>query len=67
MKIEAINLGRKLALTDDGVQLPITDMFDEDGDTTDDLDKVAAVVIKASETMWIVEHVKWYDRSGRLN
>jgi hypothetical protein len=67
VRIEAINLGRRLALTDTGEQLPITDMFDEDGDRTDNPDKVVAVIIKISESAWIVEETKWYDKSGRMN
>ena len=67
MKIEAINLGKRLALTDDGQQLPITDMYDEDGDQTEDLDRVVAVIIKAGEHSWLVEHMRWYDRNGRLH
>jgi LDH2 family malate/lactate/ureidoglycolate dehydrogenase len=67
VRIEAINLGRRLALTDTGEQLPITDMFDEDGDETDDPDKAVAVIIKAGEDHWIVEQTKWYDKGGRMN
>jgi hypothetical protein len=46
--IESINLGRSLALTTTGEVVPITNMFDMDGDDTND--PAEAVAITAGPT-----------------
>ena len=40
--IEAINLSRRLALTEDGETVPIVGLLDADGEDTDDIDAAVA-------------------------
>lgn len=37
MGIQALNLAQRLALLDDGATVPITDLFDANGEDTEDL------------------------------
>lgn len=55
--VAAINVRQGLAMADDGRALKITNMFDEDGDETDDPAAAVVLVIMAAADEWIVVHV----------
>lgn len=52
--VDAINLRRKMALLNDGSTVPITKLFDDDGDDTDDLESAV------SFTAGPASNGKWY-------
>jgi len=51
--IEAINRRQRLALTDDGQICEITNLFDSEGEETNDYALAVAGVVKISETCWV--------------
>lgn len=53
-EIATINLARRIAITEDGQQLPVTDMFDEFGDDCDDIEECVVCVAGPDSTgMWL--------------
>ncbi len=50
--IEAINLVKRVALLADGTCVPITNIFDEDGDETDDINEAVAFVAGRGLDWW---------------
>ena len=62
MEIQSVNLGRRLALTQDNQILNITKMIDEFGDDTDDpAEAVSFVAGPTSSGQWIAEEVGSFD------
>lgn len=43
-EVSCVNLKERVAITEDGQSLPVTDMFDEWGDDCDDIEECAVCV-----------------------
>lgn len=52
--IQAVNIGQRVAITDDGRTLPITNMFDASGAETSDPDEVLACVVGAGDEWFTI-------------
>lgn len=52
ISIVAVSLGQKIAITDDGEQIELTDFYDEDGDEIDDPTEAVVVVGKVPSGGW---------------
>lgn len=61
--IQCVSLRRRHAFTDDGRELPVTNMFDIFGDETSDPGLCVTFVCGSSEE-WYVERTEDYDRRG---
>lgn len=57
----ALNLAQRLFIDDDGTLCQITNMFDADGEDTDEPDMCATFVAKRSEGEWIADDARNYD------
>lgn len=51
-EVVAVNLGKRIALLDDGSVIPITDMLDADGDITDDPED-AVTAVAGADAEWL--------------
>lgn len=52
-EVSCVNIGTRTAVMEDGQCLPITDVFDEDGDDCDLEDAVACVAGPDKNGMWV--------------
>ena len=59
--ISAVNYLRRIAVTDDWRQLPITDMYDEDGEPTDVPEKVRYIIVEIADDCWARFDVKGFE------
>lgn len=59
--IAAINLSNKTAVLDDGVTVVIDQMFDQDGDETDDPDIAVSAVVPLPDGRWAVVLLDEYE------
>lgn len=60
-----INLAHRLYVDDDGTSCAITNMYDEDGEETEDASECVAFVAKRSESEWIADDARLYDMTDR--
>ena len=60
--VDAINLGRRLALLNTGATVPISTFFDEDGDETDQPSEAVAFIVFLGG-LWFTGAVASYDFS----
>jgi hypothetical protein len=51
--INAINRDQRLAVTDDGQVCQITNLFDRDGDETDNAEAAVVAVVKLADEEWL--------------
>jgi LDH2 family malate/lactate/ureidoglycolate dehydrogenase len=58
--IAAVNLAKRLAITDDGKEVPVTAMFDNNGEKTDEAADAVAVVIEIAEGKFVALDVTEY-------
>lgn len=65
MFVHAVNLKRRIAVLDDGTQLPITYLFDAHGEMVDDADEASTFVCGISG-MWFHEKLADFE-GGRMN
>ena len=61
-RVVAFSLTGKWAELDDGQQVPLTNMFDTDGEETDDPDQCDKFVAGSDATRWFVHLVSDFDR-----
>lgn len=64
-EIVAVNLKKRVALTDDDQECPITKMLDGDGDETDDPDDpddCVVGIVKVRDDKWMVFKYSDYDK-----
>jgi hypothetical protein len=59
--IAAINLSNKTAVLDDGVTVLIDQMFDQDGEETDDPDLAVSAVVPLPDGRWAVVLLDEYE------
>lgn len=59
-RIVSINLGKRLALLDDGRTVPITTLMDKWGEDTDDTES-AVVFVAGAGTMWFSDLLSSYE------
>lgn len=64
--IEAINRADMIAVTDDGRVGTITNLFDADGEETDDIEDAITAVIRLADDEWYTVALDDYD-TARLN
>lgn len=64
--IEAINRADMIAVTDDGRVGTITNMFDADGEETDDIEEAITAVIRLADDEWYTVALDDYEAT-RLN
>ena len=57
VRVVAFSLAGRWAELDDGVQVPLTNMFDADGEETDDPDLCDRFVAGSDATKWFVHQV----------
>lgn len=68
LNIICTNLEKRLAVTESGETLTITNMFDEYGDETDDPDVCIAFVCgPTSQGLWLTDEMKNFEPRGFLN
>ena len=54
LEIACVNRALRVAVTEDGQELPVTNMFDGDGDETDDVDAaVTCVAGPDKDGLWL--------------
>lgn len=61
--VEAVNVGRRIALLTDGRTVPITNLLDGDGDETDDPAEAVAFVAGADD-QWFAAQLADYETRG---
>jgi len=61
----AVNYTDKLVIFDDGSVSPITDMFDDDGEETDDMEAATTVVCKSVDGQWWCVNLAEFERTPR--
>lgn len=66
MSVAAIHRGRRLFLSEDGDVYPITNLYDADGDETDDID-LAVSAVAGTEGRWFALVLADFDTSATLN
>ena len=54
LRIAAVNIPERLALTGDEQTCAITNLFDVEGDETDDEDDAVSAVVCVNEHCWVV-------------
>ena len=59
--ITVVNLSLRTAWLESGEQFPITNMFDEDGDETDDIDAVVAFVGRLPDGGWVTVDMREFE------
>lgn len=68
MQIVAIHLRQRLAMLDDGQQVGITNLFDCDGDDTDNLDEAVALVAGPTSCgQWLTDSVGCFNEKPVIN
>jgi hypothetical protein len=66
--VQAINLGRMLAMMGCGETCPITRLFDHDGDETDDPEEAVSFICGPTPGgKWITDLVADYDNARTVN
>ncbi len=60
-EVAMVHVGRAIALTEDGQELPITHAFDDDGDDCDLDDAVACVAGPDKDGMWLQIDLRMFD------
>lgn len=53
----SFNLGQRLYIDEDGTLCEITNMYDSDGDETEESDRTVVIVVKRSDTEWLTVNV----------
>lgn len=66
-EVVAVNLTQRIAVLDDGTQLPVTDLLDRDGRHTDDVEEAAAFVAGPWNGMWFGCGMGDFVRRGPLH
>jgi hypothetical protein len=64
LDVVSINRGRRLALLNSGDTVPITTLFDGDGDEVDTWDTATAFVCGAGD-LWLADACSHFDPAGR--
>lgn len=59
--IAAINREDLIAITDDGIVGTITNLFDANGDDTDDISEAVSAVVRISDDEWFVVALADYE------
>lgn len=57
----SLNLTQRLYIDDDGTLCTITNMYDADGEETDNADDCITFVAKRSESEWITDDARQYE------
>jgi hypothetical protein len=60
--VAMVHVGRAVALTEDGQELPITNAFDDDGDDCDLADAVTCVAGPDRDGMWLTINLTMLER-----
>ncbi|MCF6371057.1 hypothetical protein [Rhizobium halophilum] len=66
VEITAINHANRLAVTNDGRLGEVTNLFDRDGDDTDDTEAAVAAVVKLADDEWLTVDLATFE-TARLN
>ena len=64
IEAQAINLRIRRVLLSTGEMVPITCMYDEHGEETDDVDEARAVIGLMQDGTWITVDVTGFERTG---
>lgn len=59
--IAAVNGSHMIAVTDDGLVCEITNMFDADGDETDDFSAAVVGIVRVSDDEWFTVVFEEYE------
>jgi hypothetical protein len=60
-EVAMVHVGRAVAMTEDGQELPITSAFDDDGDDCDLADAVACVAGPDKDGMWLTINLAMFE------
>jgi hypothetical protein len=59
--VHAVCYPLRLVVLDDGTECPITNLFDAEGDETDDIDEATAAVAKIDDDNWLSIDLTQFD------
>ncbi|UXS24200.1 hypothetical protein [Agrobacterium tumefaciens] len=61
--IAAVNRTHMIAVTDDGIVCEITNMFDSDGDETDDFNSAVVGIVRVGDDEWFTVVFEDYEEA----